>query len=480
MHGGANDLGPPLYSLLIAALLPLTHDAQLAGLIVAALAGGALTAALWALAATVYDATAATIAAAIVALLPISVQLGTNVLSEVPFFALFVGGLWFLLRALRSGAARDAAACGLAFGLAYLTRWQGLLLPVYAAVVLGVPAVRVRRFPRNAATASAVALLVALPYLVVGARVSGHLWLEGETTVNAVLADRLARGETYLAIADALDADGRPVGPEIDMRYVDPRALPQGPPLSRRIVVSAEAARNHLRDLFASFAGVGYGGGILVVLALVGLTHAPWSAQRRREEAVLVGAVAMLYLALSSVWHFWPRYGAVFIPFLALWAAKGTLSLAAWSRASRLPNAGAVALAAFAALAFAGIAHDAGEARGAPERAVGAWIAQQRDRDPVVLDLSDRSAFYAGPRARWSPLPYASPHLACRYVHAVAADYVVLDVRRAADDPPLSGWFSAGPSCDGLVLAYRAGPLRVYRRSSEADRNHPTMRTSLR
>ena len=472
IHGGAIDGGPPLYPLAIAALLPMIPDAQLAGGIVAALAGTALTAAVWALGALIYDRNVATLAAAIVAIVPMSVAVGTNVLSEMPFLALVVTGLWLLLRALRSGRPSEAAACGAAFGLSYLARWEGVVFPAIAFVALALPSLRARRIPRSAAIAAAASLLVMLPYVANLYRISGHLRLEGESVVNAVLADGMMRGESYLSIADALDADGRPRGPEIDPRYTDLHETMPGPSLQRRIVLAAHAAVRHARDLMAALAGRDFGWGLLAVLAVVGLTHSAWSPQRRADEAVLLGTVALLYLALTSVWHFWPRYAVVFAPFLALWSAKGSRELAAWSRASRIPNVGTLALATFTAVALATDVQQAREDRVAPERLAGAWIRQQV-ADPFIVDISDRVAYYAGVHARWQPLPYASPALACRYLAFVQADFVVIDTHRAADYPPLVSWFDKGPACARTSFAYRVDRLRIYRRP-RSSRLEPT------
>jgi hypothetical protein len=178
---------------------------------------------------------------------------------------------------------------------------------------------------------------------------------------------------------------------------------------------------------------------------------------------VLLATVAVLYLALSSVWHFWPRYAGVFVPFLALWAANGSVELATWSRASGVPNVGTPALAAFAAIALATDCHEARDGLAAPERVEGAWVAQHATA-PFVVDISDRVAYYADVHARWRPLPYAPPAIACRYLARVRADFLVIDTARAGDYPPLAGWFTNGPSCTNTMLAYRIDRLRIYRR----------------
>lgn len=451
---------PPLYPLLIAALVPLLHDAQLAGGVVATLCGTLMVAGVWLVARELYGPRVAFIAGLIVALVPMSASLATTVLADAPFEAAIVFGVWFTLRVLRSWRTGDAAAAAACFVLAYLSRPEGIAFVVVALAALTVIAVRSPRARRPALAFAATAFLLVLPYVVFTYRTTGRVMLEGKTAINAALAQGMRRGDSYLAVADALDDRGRPVGPEIDPRYYQPHAAPPAMPLRARLSMALVAEARHVRDIVVTFAGSEYGKGSLLVLALIGLVRTRWSPERTRGEAVLLASVAVLFLALGSVWHFWDRYAASFVPFAAVWAANGVEELRAWSRNARLPNLGFAALGVFVLVAVATTTRLALADRDAPERAVGAWIAQNVPHASVI-DISDLSAYYGG--GTWSPLPFARASLACSYLAQRRPDVLVIDTARANDYPPLAPWFAQGPTCPQAVLSYRVDRLRVYR-----------------
>lgn len=451
---------PPLYPLLIAGLLPLVHDAQLAGGIVATMCGTLLVAGVWLVADELYGRRVALIAGLLVALVPMTTSLATTVLADAPFEAAIIFGVWFMLRALRAWRVRDAASAAACFVLAYLSRPEGIAFVAAALAALALIAVRWPRARRPALAFAATAFLVALPYVVFTVHTSGRVVLEGKSAINAALAQGMRRGESYLAVADALDDRGRPVGPEIDPRYYQPHALPPAMPLRARLSMALAAETRHVRDIVVTFAGSAYGKGSLLVLALIGLLRMRWSAEQMRGQAVLLASVALLFVALGSVWHFWDRYAASFIPFVAIWAASGVDELRAWSRSARMPNLGFLALGAFALLAIAANARLALANRDAPERVAGAWIAQNVPHASVV-DISDLSAYYGG--GTWSPLPFARASLVCGYLAQRRPDVLVIDTARAQDYPPLTPWFAQGPTCPQAVLSYSVDRLRVYR-----------------
>lgn len=451
---------PPLFPLLIAMLLPLVHDAQLAGGIVATLCGTLLVAGVWLTADELYGKRVAFLAGLIVALVPMTTSLATTVLADAPFEAAIVFGVWFTLRVLRAWRTVDAAAAAVCFVLAYLARPEGIAFAVVALAVFGVIAVRTPGARRPAFVFAATAFIVVLPYVVYTFQTSGRVVIEGKSAINAALAQGLRRGDSYLAVADALDDRGRPVGPEIDPRYYEPHAAPPVIPLQARLSMALAAETRHVRDVVVTFAGSEYGKGLLVVLAVIGLGRTRWSPERMRGETVLLTSVLLLFVALGSVWHFWDRYAASFVPFVAIWAAKGIDELRVWSRAARVPNLGFAALAAFALLSIAINARLAFADRDAPERAAGAWIARTVPHASVI-DISDLAAFYAG--ATWSPLPFARETLACDYLMQQRPDVLVIDTSRAQDYPPLASWFAQGPTCRQAVLAYSIDRLRVYR-----------------
>jgi hypothetical protein len=456
----------PLYPLAIASLTWFVRDAHAAALALVVIAGVAYTGLLYAITRMLYGEPSARVAALIGAVLPILVQLSTETLSEMPYGVALLAGLWGLLRFVRAHRLADAAICAAAFGVAYLTRPEGSLLLLVGFAIVALVAVAATRSVRAPAAFVAIALLFVVPYAAMTAGITGRVALESKTAINFMQAKGMLGGATYLAVADAVDDTGRPIGPEIAPRYYDPHLRPPHVPLGERLGMMARAAGRHVRDLAPEFGARECGFGLLIVLSIVGITRSVWSQARTRDELILFAFVVTSYVALSTVLHFWPRYAVAFIPFAVIWAARGVVELHDWSRRSRLPDVG---FALLGILVVGSLAVDVAEARpdGAPiERAAGTWIAHHGVPHARIVDVSNRVAFYGG--ATWAALPYGSEQGSLRYLTAVAPDYVVLDSSRAQDYPRLARWFAGAPPARQLRLVYRIDEgtgrtLRVYR-----------------
>jgi 4-amino-4-deoxy-L-arabinose transferase-like glycosyltransferase len=459
------ELGP-LYPLLIAALTWFVRDAHVAALAIVVIAGVAYAGLLSAIARMLYGEPSARVAALIGAVLPILVQLSTETLSEIPYGVALLSGLWALLRYARARRITDAAICAAAFGAAYLTRPEASLLLALGLAIVALASREGARSVRASAAFVAVALVFVVPYAAFTAGVTGHVALESKTTVNFMQAKGMLDGTPYLAVADAVDDAGRPIGPEIAPEYYDPHLRAPHVPLSDRLAMMARAAVRHVHDLGAAFGARECGFGLLIVLSIVGLSHTIWPRTRARDELILFAFVVTLFVALSTVLHYWLRYTVAFVPFAAIWSARGIAELQDWSRRSRIADVGFTFLAM---LVTGSLMVDIAEApaKGIPvEHAAGMWIARHRPHHARVVDVSNRVAFYGG--ATWAALPYGNEESALHYLTAVAPDYVVLDTGRAGDYPLLARWFAGAPPARCLELMYRIDDglgrtLRVYR-----------------
>lgn len=441
MRGVPDVEFPPLFPGMIAALMIAIPDPQVAGTVAALICGLALVTFVWFLGRDVYGPRVAALAAGAIAIVPIEVTLSTTVLADMAFGAALVAGVWLLRRTLLAPSPKNAAGAAVAFALAYLARPEGtvyIAAGISLLVVAGLTRAPRLRVP---ALAFAVTAIVAMsPYLALTTAIVGKPMIEDKTTINADLARGQAEGAPYLAVADALDADGRAIGAEIDPNYYGPHAISPSIGLREQLKLFVAAGLHHLKDVVAAFGGRDYGY-LLLPLALIGLVRSPWSAQRKRDEAMLLGTVVVYYVILGTVWQFWERYGAAFVPFVALWAALGVIELNDWSRASRLPRLGTVLAAVFAVACLGTNLWTALQPVDTTDRVAGAWVAA-RYRHPLVMDVSDHIAYYAG--GSWTPIPYAPEPLAERYVQHSDADLVVLDGNRAADYPTLAPLFRHG------------------------------------
>jgi 4-amino-4-deoxy-L-arabinose transferase-like glycosyltransferase len=461
----------PFYPLTIAATLPIVPNAQFAGELIAVLFGALLVAAVWLLCAEIANPRVATVAALLIAVAPVLVTLSTSVLTETPFAALLVLGLWLFLRTLRTGRTSDAAGAGAAFALAFLTRAEGAAFVLFAGLVLTAAALRRPGSLRPFAAFAAVTALFVLPFVWFTYHTSGHVLFDGKSRINAVEAAGLRAGHSYLAVADAVTADGRPIGPEIDLAYHDPRGDAPAPSMRDRAVMALGAELRHVRDLGYAFKGSDFGSWPLVALALLGFIASMRTRERRLANTVILASVATLYLALGSVWHFWERYAAVFLVFAIVYASQGVEAAREWSRSRRVPDVGTFMVAAVIVLSLAVVAREALARVEAPERAVGAWIASHGN-DVLVIDASNLAAYYGG--ATWLPLPYAPEGPSRAFLNRTCPDYVVLDTRRRNDYPLLARWFDSAPPAADAELVFTAagieGSLRLFRYRAGAHR----------
>ena len=170
---------PPLYSLAIAAVTLLTHNSEVAGVAVSVVSGAAFVIPVYAGAKLLYGARAALFAGAIAAMLPFAVNISVVVLADAFFLTLATTGLYFALRTVRDASPRDAVLCGAAFGLAYLTRPEGLVLGGAAILTTIVAALvfrdRAKRYGVCVAAAALTLAVVAAPDVAVLSGHAGHL-----------------------------------------------------------------------------------------------------------------------------------------------------------------------------------------------------------------------------------------------------------------------------------------------------------------
>jgi len=204
---GYLDAASPLFSLglfrtpvypVAAAVVLRAFGGQVAAVIAAQIALGALTVALVAaLGSLLAGERAGRWAALVFALDPIPVLYGTVFQPETLFTALLVAAALLWTRALRTGGTGPAAATGVLLGLAVLTRPVGVALPVALAAValLASPAV-----PRTRVVAAmgAACLLVTSAWIARNAVMTGTPMLTTVSSINLIdfrAAPALARAE---------------------------------------------------------------------------------------------------------------------------------------------------------------------------------------------------------------------------------------------------------------------------------------------
>jgi hypothetical protein len=459
IHGTTMYVFPPFYSLTIAALLPIVHNAETAGIIVSLLAGSAVVLPVYAIAKRMYGEGAGLIAGTIIAFLPFAVDMSVLVLSDTLFLFLAATAMYLLIRTIDEGRVVDAGAAGAMFGLAYLTRPEGMVLGFagLAAIVCAFilrPELR-RKFVPAAGAFAVLLALVASPYVYFLSSHAGSFQIEAKSAINATIAEGMRSGLSYTEAADAVDDKLNIVGPELDDEgYFTDRWVVR-PTTGERISLMMTDGRRRLADVPRKLITRPYGTPLLAIASLVGLVTLPWTRRRAAGEIALFFYVAALFVSLTTVYHFWDRYAFGFTPIIAVWAGHG-LDVIGRAIASRLRLRGrwptvSATLSVAVALLFLAILPamrslfqgEVNSATPLTERDAGTWIAAHDPNPGHILTVDDQLVYYAN--GEWSMLPYV-PHqpLALAYVREEHPDYLVLDRFESQQRPYIAVWLAHG------------------------------------
>ncbi|MFN8542912.1 MAG: hypothetical protein U0807_01665 [Candidatus Binatia bacterium] len=368
---GLGSFYPPGYPLAVAATYPLVGEWERAGLAVSVVAG---VLALWPLAALTrmagLEGPALVAALMAGALAPFPARYAASVRSEALYGLLLLAAVWAAAATRVGGRARHAVAAGMAAGLAYLVRPEGLFLVVPLAVGLG--------RPRRAVLLVATTALVALPYV---------LYLRHDT--GRWLVSRKAANVLSLGIQQAVGEGG-----VVSQRASDATSL--GDVLaSRRDVLARKLARDGVRT-FVAFADCLHW--VPVPFVLLGIAGA-WRARRPLEP--LLHAVVWFYVAFFALVYVDRRFYTGIVPLALLWGGAGFAAV--WSRLARRGRVWPVLGTAAIVATLLGKNLLVGDSSGWV-RTAGAAIAQAGGGRSVVAVRDIRVAWYAG--ARWAALEF--------------------------------------------------------------------------
>ncbi len=402
-------------------------------------------------------------------------------LTESIFLAWLLAGLWAVWRVLTRGGWKAAGGAGVAFGLSYLTRPEGVLWWGLALLaLLGVPvlavrpgAARRRHSWRAVAVYVLTFLIVAAPYAGYLYRHTGRLMLSGKLGITLILGARVTDegsgvGHDYAA---RLDSSGQEIvwlSPEqfdvsvLDVVREDPRGT------LRRIRRNLSLLWNALADPLL--------GWVMIGLIGLGLWGERWSRQRWLGEMFWLAAA--LPASTILIFHVQPRFMVPLMVPALVWAGRGVLYLAGWASATMegllsirpRPAMWATAIVALV-LVFNLMGQRttarAGRATLTPShQAAGLWLAAHSRPDEPVMSRNPEVALYADrplvafPNAGWDDVLAYGRARGARYL--VVNDWEITRLRPQLEfllDPA-----QAPPELEHLVTLQ--GPVRrvvVYR-----------------
>jgi 4-amino-4-deoxy-L-arabinose transferase-like glycosyltransferase len=452
---------PPLYPLLIAAFSIALRNAELAGRVVALLAGVGLVGGVFLVCRRIYGHRVALIGALIVALHPVFIALSVSVYSEGPYIALVIFGLSWVLRASTDGRIASGVVAGLLLGLAYLIRPEALVLACSLALLVAALGLRwhePRRAVRTAGAMLVATLVVAAPYVYFLWANTGQLRWEGKGGIAYAIGQRMDHGMSYLEASYGIDEDLREEGIHLKTgREVLQSGALQVTGATSFLTVARyflRSARRNLGSLLRMIArNRAFGSPLLFLLVLSGLFRTSWSRDRIGAEIVLLTtfATAVLILLVGQSHDF--RHTLLLLALLTIWGANGVEELVEWAAgtASVMFEHGlggvSVGLRVLVVLALSGMAFQAigtvGEFSQSSQSSLkqaGLWLRRYAPGPKLIMGTGTTVAYYAGGSLRY--LPYANSALALRYIDKVSPNYVVLEAVNLR--PYIESWIKSG------------------------------------
>ncbi len=460
----------PLFPLLIAGASFVTHNYELAARLVALVMGGLLPLPVFGVASRLFDRRVGFIAALLVSLHPLLLNLSFSAFSEGPYTTLFLCATYVVILALDRTSARIWLLVGVAFGLTWLVRAEAsaaLAIAVLFALLAthGNWSIRCKR-----AAAAVVAFLVCtLPVVIFIYRSTGEVRLEVKSQIFFYTGKRILTAERNPG-ADYESPGGHHEVPSPEPNVeswqrwqdkwafygIDSNTTGMGFPLRRHseviretnvrvkdmLILIVKGTRENAPVVFQRLSSDWFGAPLLPALALLGAVRRPWRGpQAAGRLFVLLVMAAPVLATFFALWSE-ARYYFVLVPLLSIWAANGLLEIGRWTKASSTAAGWSIVARPVVSQCivpvFIGLLLIVSPVKGvrrlslfvdsAPptlvDKEVGLWIGRQQDHAVRIIDLSIPLAFHAD--AQFTYFPYCTGDAALRYLEATQVDYVIL------------------------------------------------------
>jgi 4-amino-4-deoxy-L-arabinose transferase-like glycosyltransferase len=473
---GTELMYPPLFPLLIAGVMLLVGDAELATRLTSVVMGALLVVPVQLLSSRLCGRRAGQLAAILVAIHPLLVRLSTTGYCESTYMTLVLTAAYLALRC-RDGAQRHVfAATGLVLALAYLTRPEALLYPLLLTglVLLPIGAATPGRL-RTVAPRWCIALLVftvlSAPYVAWLSHMTYGLRLEGKDAINYTIGSAVLDGRDENAAEFGVGPGLRETGVYMrsNLSVIETTRYRAGPLLRFEL----SYFRTNLPVMLETIASATYfGSPFLFMFAVLGLFRRPWTREHLVDQLALLTVLGVVVLSLGSIFFMALRFICLLLPVMVIWASNGVVALSSWALDTigllrgrplrsrfiappmEVAAIGLILLAAMMGLGGVGELERFG-ARNEPQRKAAIWLDQYHPGPKVVMDGWDVIAFHAG--AGYRHFPYADAATAIAYIDRAKVDFIVLSGADMPHWPYLRDWLENGIPDRRAKLVYSAG-----------------------
>lgn len=439
IHGLNHVLHPywtPLYPLTVALMGKLFHDYEVAGRLVSILFGALLIVPVYLFSLRYFSRKIAVFSSLLIAFFPALIESSTSAETEPLYNFVAAMGILVGFYVLNQKSHWGAAMAGILFGLAYLTRPEGIgLYLVFSGIVVCMTLFEVVKYHKFKSTL--LFLIVTLgffitssPYLIYLKKVTGH-WtisskgatnLQGEISVmeNKNHAEQL---NPWLMLSDdnttLPDDDIYHTGEYLKKYHQqNDEELPNH---GRQIVsvTSFLVAKKYLKIFLEVITGgVSQVLGLpILVLMILGLWGKAWDRNRIIRDGYLLTFVGFFWFIVVPMFHFTERYMLPMVPLVLIWSGVGIEYLMEWFEKTRetlalkiKSNIMVAIRKAFIILFISSLfipayirmivrnPYDATEwAEPIEQKKAGLWLKNYcGDATPVVMSWSHAVSFYAG------------------------------------------------------------------------------------
>ena len=468
IFGGRSIMFPPLFPALIGLFSLLTGNVETAGRVVNLVCGTALVGVLYVLALHLFNARTAIVVGVLAAIHPLLVALSVSTYSECLWIFLVISSLYLVVRSLKTESKTQVTIAGLAVGLSYLARPEGMAFFAFLAVALFSTMLIQRCKPtvtmRQTGLFLAAGLIVILPYVIYLSSLAGSFHWEGKSVYNNIQNERLRAGMTVPQAARGLDAQGNPVGIFLSLHLDQKQLLRQPVPSSESLLKTLTTntiprTKNIIyKILTLRFLSAPW----IFAPILIGVGFAAWWHKCLWEGLIVLAVLPIQGILLLSIDLGWDRYYFTLVPLLILWASAGLVWLAEiFSRRTVKQNGIeqstlSVGIALLGGLLLSSAAYSGVRSVGELEQAgdkvgkeIGQWIALDASTRhiagrPDVMAITLSSVFYADGTLRY--LPTADEEATLGYVHRIQPHYIVLRDFELRQTPYAKAWLERGIS----------------------------------
>ncbi|MFA7160269.1 MAG: glycosyltransferase family 39 protein [Kiritimatiellia bacterium] len=468
---GFSGIYAPFYPLLTGLCSLLCPDLELCGRLVSAIFGALLVFPLFFIARWAFGQKVALASCLLAIAYPNLCQFSTAVLSESTYLFLFMLGSGISWAALARKGPAFFLPAGAIWGLAYLTRPEGIGYFLLMAVIVAAKFAMERKWRWVAALFLLAAgfLAVAAPYLVHLRQDTGRWMIGKQSPLNLALGENVGGsldwGTAFEKCYFGLSDDGTKVGTEMILEKeqgIVAYVLSNPVSIAKRYFINLHLINKYVLP------GLAYP--LVLVLFAAGIFLGD-KTKTRRASVLFLACLPYLAFPLFIVD---PRYFLPLVPIIIIWAARGLVEAAAWFAG---PAPGAVpigtaapplkpalveaVLVAALLLSFVPFTFRAflkGDTRTSIYKEAGAWISSNLPPDAALVCRRPYLPFYSG--RRQVVLPFATLDRILKYARYKGAGYLV------ADETELSERKDALPLLEEDYASQDLGIVQKFRDSS--------------